>query len=809
VHRRLIVFAALCSLAVSAFAQADHARSYRALANNDPVYTKLRHIKLGQESVTVQDFTLRRDAGTFIFRSGTFYLLQAVKGKITGAVFVGDGRFLLNPPIEIERRNLALLTHGRAFEEEFSVAVLRFTDGSEQEIRKAATGGTASTFAEAEHALRRVQEELREDLRENLAARLLEDVMSSKPGGKFTAFVKGRKYSDKVVFDVDPHGSGEASPEEVTLYLWDDRHLGLWAAFHLAREYERGTANSNEQNSAVSVRHQKLETTIAKNGYLTGNAETTFTASEDGVRVVPFELYGTLRVRSVTGENGESLSFIQEDEDEDPDFAVILPRELKEGESYTVTTRYGGKDAVQSEGSGNYYPVAREDWYPSQGFGAYATYEMTFRIPKGMTMVATGIPIGNIDEGNENVSRWATEVPQGVAGFNFGGFKRATSKPFKEPYVLEAYANADPPELVREAKNSSLASTLGTMSTLLLMKKALGEAQLSLDIFTDFFGSIPYQRLAVTQQTATDYGQSWPGLVYLPISYFFDSTVRHQLGMEDAHGYFKVVGPHEVAHQWWGHLVGFNSYRDQWMSEGFSDMAASLFLEYVYTKHGLNDYHQFWADQRKLLLKRNEEGKRPIDVGPVTLGTRLSNARSGFDTYQCLIYPKGAYILQMVRFMLRQPSGDPDARFKALMHDFTRTFANRAASTEDFKAMLERYMTPEMDLDHNHRMDWFFAEYVYGTEYPSYKFRHSFSRDQAGNLFLNFTLTQANVSERFRMLVPVYLDLGHGQIFRVGSESMIGNQTVEGHILLKGIKRKPKRAVAAYFDDVLGGFDNK
>jgi aminopeptidase N len=347
------------------------------------------------------------------------------------------------------------------------------------------------------------------------------------------------------------------------------------------------------------------------------------------------------------------------------------------------------------------------------------------------------------------------------------------------------------------------------MSTPLLMKKALAEAQLSMDIFTDFFGSIPYQRLAVTQQTATDYGQSWPGLVYLPISYFFDSTVRHQLGMEDAHGYFKVVGPHEVAHQWWGHLVGFNSYRDQWMSEGFSDMAASLFLEYVYTNHGLADYHQFWADQRKLLLKRNEEGKRPIDVGPVTLGTRLSNARSGFDTYQCLIYPKGAYILQMVRFMLRQPSGDPDARFKALMHDFTHTFANRSASTEDFKAMLERYMTPEMDIDHNHKMDWFFAEYVYGTEYPSYKFRHSFSRDQDGNLFLNFTLTQANVSERFRMLVPVYLDLGHGQIFRVGSQSMIGNQSVEGHILLRGLKHKPKRAVAAYFDDVLGGFDNK
>jgi Peptidase family M1 domain len=809
VQRYLAVVVALWTVTVLAFGQSKEAPTPRALANNAPAYVKLRHIKLGNQSATITNFILKRDGGTFVFRSGAFYFLEAVDDKITGAVFVGDGSFFLTPPIEIERRNLALLTGGRQFEEQFRTAVFRFTDSAEQEIRQAATGEKALNATEAETALRAVQQDLREELRENLAARLLEDVMSSEPGGKFTAFVKGRRYSDKIVFDVDPHGSGEASPEEVTLYLWDDKHLGLWAAFHLASEYQQGSANSNEQNTTVRILHQKLETTIARNASLAGKAETTFRALRDGVRVVPFDLYFTLRVRSVTGENGEPLFFIQEDQSEDADFAVILPRELKKDETYTVTTIYAGKDAVRNEGGGNYYPVARDDWYPGQGFGSYATYEMIFRIPKGMTMVATGTPVSRYDEGNENVSRWTTEVPQSVAGFNFGRFQSTAGQPLQRKYTLEVYANVDAPELVREAQRSSVAATLGSMSTLGLMKKALGESQLAIDIFTDFFGELPYRRLAVTQQTATDYGQSWPGLVYLPITYFFDSTVRHQLGMEDAHGYFKVVGPHEVAHQWWGHLVGFNSYRDQWMSEGFSDMAAALFLQYIYRQHGLNEYHQFWADQRQTLLRRNEEGKRPIDVGPVTLGTRLSNARSGFDTYRCLIYPKGAYILQMVRFMLRQPSGDPDARFKALLHEFTRTFANRQASTEDFKAMLEKYMTPEMDLEHNHKMDWFFAEYVYGTEYPSYRFRHSFSRDRDGNLVLNFKLTQGNVSERFVMLIPIYVDMGHGQVVRVGSARMAGNRTLEARVTLKDLKGKPRRAVAAYYDDVLGSFENK
>jgi aminopeptidase N len=35
------------------------------------------------------------------------------------------------------------------------------------------------------------------------------------------------------------------------------------------------------------------------------------------------------------------------------------------------------------------------------------------------------------------------------------------------------------------------------------------------------------------------------------------------------------VTPHEVAHQWWGQEVGFDSYRDQWMSEGFANFSVA------------------------------------------------------------------------------------------------------------------------------------------------------------------------------------------------------------------------------------------
>lgn len=34
--------------------------------------------------------------------------------------------------------------------------------------------------------------------------------------------------------------------------------------------------------------------------------------------------------------------------------------------------------------------------------------------------------------------------------------------------------------------------------------------------------------------------------------------------------------PHETAHQWWGDLVSWRSYRDQWLSEGFAEYSQAL-----------------------------------------------------------------------------------------------------------------------------------------------------------------------------------------------------------------------------------------
>src|SRR5207253_960448 len=171
-------------------------------------------------------------------------------------------------------------------------------------------------------------------------------------------------------------------------------------------------------------------TTLEKNGALSGKATTTFVSERNGLRVVPFSLFHTLRVQSVTAD-GQPLSFIQEDKNDDADFAVILPKPLAAGEKFSVTTTYGGKEAVSNEGGGYYFPIARDNWYPNgvgSSLGEYASYDLTFHIPKGMKIAATGALVRESNEGGQNTSVWKSEAPQTVAGFNFGRFKVEEAK---------------------------------------------------------------------------------------------------------------------------------------------------------------------------------------------------------------------------------------------------------------------------------------------------------------------------------------------------------------------------------------------
>ena len=64
-----------------------------------------------------------------------------------------------------------------------------------------------------------------------------------------------------------------------------------------------------------------------------------------------------------------------------------------------------------------------------------------------------------------------------------------------------------------------------------------------------------------------------------------------------------------------GPRVGFQSGRDQWMSEGFAELSASLYVSLI--EKNPKKFLDFWNDERELLLERNAQGFRAIDAGPL------------------------------------------------------------------------------------------------------------------------------------------------------------------------------------------------
>ena len=344
--------------------------------------------------------------------------------------------------------------------------------------------------------------------------------------------------------------------------------------------------------------------------------------------------------------DGTDLSFVQEDKNEDSDFGVIMPKPLEAGKTYQISIQYDGNDALRDSGGGNYILIPRSTWYPGNANVLYAEdraiFDMTFRYPKSLTFVGTGAPAApDSREGDLAVAKWPSgQTELAVAGFNYGRFKKKVISDKDTGYDVEFYANTEVPDEIKAIQNqidriessgrTSTMTTLGSISTAAMADSALADAQNATRIYNAFFGKLPYSRIAMSQQPAGFFGQAWPTLIYMPYLAFVDTTQRTQLlGVRGgADNFWRYVAPHEVAHQWWGHIIGWDSYHDQWMSEGFAEFSSSLYVQFT---RGDQKFLEFWEDLRKLIIEASPatKGRKPYTVRTSHAGIPAQQRQDG------------------------------------------------------------------------------------------------------------------------------------------------------------------------------------
>ena len=90
------------------------------------------------------------------------------------------------------------------------------------------------------------------------------------------------------------------------------------------------------------------------------------------------------------------------------------------------------------------------------------------------------------------------------------------------------------------------------------------------------------------------------------------------------------------------------------------------------------------------------------------------------------------------------------------MHDFYATYRGKRATTLDFQRVVERHV--------GQPMDWFFDEWVYSTDVPTYTFAWKADHDSTGGSYTaHVRVRQTDVPRKFGMYVPVLIKFDQGE----------------------------------------------
>jgi hypothetical protein len=766
--------------------------SSRAWADSglDPqeVLQQLHNIKVDPDQVYVlRHAQLIRDRAKIFLNRGYIGFFTKAAGKITGAVYIGEGEILLIPPTQVEKESLARFIHSPILEEQFSRAVLRFTDQTARELMAVGEKPEPDDPEKPPDFPQKWNSSPHIFALED-SPRIFEDLLSESTLPYFDARLEGNSLKWFQVVD------DERSPEAVSVGAarrnGDELFFDRWCAFPSKTSAARF---AHQAPGTVKALAYDIDTHLEPDNSMKGRAELLLESLSSVDRVLTFDFSRLLNVSKVLNERGESLlaySYPLQEDIEAGDqskgwIQVVLPAPHPVGERFRLHFNYQG-NVITDVGNNVLYVGERGGWYPNLGLGSPALFDLKFDYPESLTLVATGERTEKETADGRTRSRWRSDGVFRIAGFNLGPYhlaERQVGKTTVEVYATrEAEAALEErhtrrlvphfvPPLPFPSRDRSTSMSIGPemvppLAPAALLQTVAESAAQALAYFESLFGPFPYSRLAISQIPG-NFGQGWPELVYLPTLSFLRKSERYELGLpekaEDLLGHGVVA--HEIAHQWWGNLLGWKTYHDQWLSEGLATYAAALDLSRQ--KDGDRRFHELLRGYKLDLLSKGKSGMISEASGPIWLGQRLSNSLTpnGYDT---IVYKKACWVLHMLRGLMTDPSAGSDARFFRLLRDFVATYQGREVSTEDFVRHAEKYMTRPSDLEHNRRLDWFFNEWVYETGVPSYKMQSSVKQLSPKRYLVQGTITQSGVPSDFEMLVPVVAEMGNEKKARLG-----------------------------------------
>jgi hypothetical protein len=762
---RRLVLPALLLVAVSA-----HALDPRQAVTE---YERLQKWQFSRAlPVPAGGITITRDTATWTLRSGSLRIMEpASDGSVTGFVFEGDGRFTMSIPDRYELAQLRRFTRKaelQSVDEAITQLVFRMSDpGVAKQLPAASAPYTPYGVATKRHQSWLI------DLALDADARIVEALVD---GGSPTIAAVQTADFDWLTYEYDP-----LRTEEITLTRYRKTIPEVWISLDRPEDRTKDGRPGTRSSAPASLDHIDVKADLTRRGQsgevgehgqeaINGQyvVQEMFTGIAATASTLRLGLWSLARDLKAFDEEGNPLtvfrdaigkrSFQADNRISDDDFVVILPAPLLRGEMQRIRFEYELETANFAPG-GLWYPLVPD----SQQQKHTARVELTVR--KRNEARSMGRLDSKREDDKSETTVWMVDQPTKMVTFSTAThFQEVTVSPAGVPPIT---AFGPDFQIGNTAKMRNVAADVAN------------SMQWFQNLFTDKIAGDHFYATSI----ASSHGQAFEGFLHM----------GEFTWASESPGASELFRAHEVAHEWWGHKVGWRTYRDQWLSEAFAEYSAILFVQ-NFVKGGdkyfdeiLRSYDGivkgnlaggFSKFNRPGLIELNpaERGR----VGPIGHGYRAStdDIPSG---YTIQTYVKGPMVLHMLRMLLRFKSNS-DEKFLTLLRDFEHDFSGKNATTEDFRQVLERNTSANWG--------WFFDAWVYGADIPSYRWRYSVKPGENGVQLLTVDIERSDVASDFVTVIPVRIDLEDGNSAFLFVLSNSAKQTVT-----QKVASRPKNVV--------------
>jgi hypothetical protein len=264
--------------------------------------------------------------------------------------------------------------------------------------------------------------------------------------------------------------------------------------------------------------------------------------------------------------------------------------------------------------------------------------------------------------------------------------------------------------------------------------------------------------------------QGWPGMIFLSTYVFLNDEEKAQLHYTPVEQtIINMTVAHETAHQWWGDLVSWSGYRDQWLIEALANYSAMLQLR----QQNPEQFRAVLDRYRDDLMVKQESGDLLMDAGPVSLGLRLSCSKfpSG---YEAISYGRGTWLFFMLDSMMqdgerlnsphRAGDAEADGPFVKTLRQIRNEYAGKTITTQELLSVFEAELPASLRYEGHKSLDWFYESWINGKSIPRFALSKVKFVELRGKTYVTGTIEEKDAADDLVTPVPVYAMLPRKQI---------------------------------------------